>query len=482
MGQAKKVQQVIPLYERQQQEKERAGQLQKRRNDLLEQYMALQEEESKWKEKETQLEKGRASYEKMQATLKQNELIEKQYSQMEQAAKNQAAVAQACTYWQKKLEQCSLRQQRLRQERENALQAQQLAFVEFIAKIPEYRQNCVEQETLLQAAKERQRQGQELEQLQEKWELEKQRQTELQTAAETLERQYQEALHLQMEETAQRLAQQLQEGQPCPVCGSCHHPVPAKGGHTASKEDVEQLRQESAKARESFLLSKQAVETLAEKLQQQREQYQAGETAATFSASQYRFWQQALEIAKAEEARRPVYEAAVECSSERLKQCQLEEEQLKQNNQEAQQKKAEADRQFAQVSAQAGGNLPDLQKLRAAIEWQRKETQQFEQQQQQIRENLEACRVQLEGNTASEKILQQELEQAEKNAAAAQNRWEQKLTELQLVWREELLQEQVPGDMVATMEQTLAGLSNCLPFLPSGIDRISKQAGTRRAS
>lgn len=455
LEQAKKVQQVLPFYECLKQEKIRAIQLRTRRNELLEQYMALQEEIDKWQKQQEQLETGRTSYEQIAATLKQNEAVEKQYSQMEQAAKEQAEAIQIYETWQKQLEQCSGRQQHLRQEREQALQAQQLAMVEFIAKIPEYRQKCREQEMLLEAAQERERLQQDNKLLQKQWETAKTQQAERQKESETLEQQYKKALHRQMDETAQHLAEQLQEGTPCPVCGSCHHPAPAKRGGDIAGEDVERLREKMTAAREAFLLAGQTVENLAEKLRQQQEKLQIEETAALFSAEDYAKWKTALAVAEAEDQKRPAYEAAVESSSSRLEQCRLEEEQLKRKCEEAQQRKALADTQFAQAAAWAGGNLPDLQKLRTTIEWQKKEILQFEQQQQRIRENLEAYRLQLEGNAASSKILQQELDQAEENMAAAKTAWEQRLTELQLVWKEEFIQEQFQSEEMAAAEQAL---------------------------
>ena len=56
--------------------------------------------------------------------------------------------------------------------------------------------------------------------------------------------QYEEAYAKFFQEQAGILAKELQEGTPCPVCGSVEHPHPAKiSGEAPDKETVEKLKQ-----------------------------------------------------------------------------------------------------------------------------------------------------------------------------------------------------------------------------------------------
>lgn len=73
-------------------------------------------------------------------------------------------------------------------------------------------------------------------------------------------KQYEEMYHLFIAEQAGYLAEELQEGQPCPVCGSTHHPqlaqkapeAPTKAELETEKEEVERLRKLSEQSANDY--------------------------------------------------------------------------------------------------------------------------------------------------------------------------------------------------------------------------------------
>lgn len=105
---------------------------------------------------------------------------------------------------------------------------------------------------------------------------------EKQRLAEAAAQQYDKKYKLLLKGQAGILAEHLEEGTPCPVCGSTHHPKPAeRSGNAVSEEDVERAKQQREQAetareqmRQKFETVKLALSETNMQLQQERENFE----------------------------------------------------------------------------------------------------------------------------------------------------------------------------------------------------------------
>ena len=177
---------------------------QKRQETLEELVKEIQE----WKKNSQQILEGQREYEAL--TKERDRLIGelKQLDEAIKAAKEVWTAAEGLEAEKEKL----LRRQEKEQERQKALRD-----------LEKLRKRCDKEAISLESVQE---------------EYQK-----LQKKAEEAEEQYKQKNRAFLDEQAGLLARSLEDGQPCPVCGSLHHPAPAAlSGHAPSEAELEEAK------------------------------------------------------------------------------------------------------------------------------------------------------------------------------------------------------------------------------------------------
>ena len=234
------------------------------------------------------------------------------------------------------------------------------------------------------------------------------------------------------------LAQELETGMPCPVCGSCEHPYPTVGDQLIpsqselehARSQVEAAHQELINARESYQGMKKDYEYLCGRiaqLQGRLTELQAPDCSSTELAKQ----QSGLEL---EVQTLSAQQQQVQLLLTELQQLKLAEADLRKQWEVTQQRQSEQQAQLAAAKSQleqAEAELPELYRASGALDKAISQTQsEIVAQQtkiQQIRQQFQQNNEQWHAREATLKSLLEQKAQVQEKLKLASVAWEQTL-------------------------------------------------------
>lgn len=227
---------------------EKGQELAEAQENLPEQERAAREAEEVFRQKKDSWEPIQEEY----AVAKEKfERAKEVFQSVRKQEEEEKQIAEQKDVWEAK-EKDLEREQRQAKE----AQQEQIKILEKNEKAELELERCLQE---LEKAKEREKKLEKLLQIWEDWQAGRTKLIKLQEkyqekseTADKLNTRYREIERSFLDNQAGILAARLEEGKPCPVCGSCHHPAPGKiqGEEMYSQEEMERARQQAERARE----------------------------------------------------------------------------------------------------------------------------------------------------------------------------------------------------------------------------------------
>ncbi|MFQ6371805.1 AAA family ATPase [Shewanella sp. YIC-542] len=286
------------------------------------------------------------------------------------------------------------------------------------------------------------------------------------------------------------LARELQPQQPCPVCGSCQHPDPAKSEVSLpSSEQLEQAQQQLEQARSAYDDLRSEYKSLRDRLQPLQQQLHEQQQLLAECP-----WQSLAELQAAQQRNQQALEAALHATTEheaqqqRLAQSELALQQLQQQLDACQLQTSTLSAALGTtqgiLSEQQRQLPPALQALAPAAAV--KQVQQQQTQQQQVLAELTAKMAQVQqhyqqaGTAATQadselQYCQQQLTQAIERQQQAKSQLQAQLQAAEFASLEALAQATRDGHAMTTMEQQLRDWDKQWDQLTGQLDALQQK-------